>query len=154
MFPYILLFLGLLFIWIEFYVPGGAMAIAGVLFLFAAVISAFMSSASLLEICIFVLLTLVSVIAVIRLAIWRIKKSGKSNTFFLSRDQEGYLASKFDETMIGKKGMTLTDLGPAGYVLIDGKRYAALCRGPYVDKGVEVVVLGGEVAHLVVKPVK
>jgi membrane-bound serine protease (ClpP class) len=54
--------------------------------------------------------------------------------------------------MIGKKGITMTEFGPSGYVLIEGKRYPAICRGPYLDKGKEVEIIAGESGHFIVKP--
>ncbi len=149
---YILLLLALVFIWLEFYLPGGTMAVAGAFFLIAACTTYIISSGSLYWSIFFVVLSIALVIGVIRLAIYRIQRSKDKNTFFLSKDQEGYKAATFDVKLIGQKGITLTDLGPSGYVLIGQKRYAAICRGPYVDKGKEIIVITGQVDHLVVKP--
>lgn len=128
------------------------MAVAGAAFLLVAIGTYVINSGSFYWSLFFVILSIGSVVAIIRFAIYRIQKSKDKNTFFLSKDQEGYKASSFDETLIGQKGITATDLGPSGYVLIGHKRYAAICRGPYVDKGKEIIVITGQVDHLVVKP--
>jgi membrane-bound serine protease (ClpP class) len=153
MIAYILLFLGLLFIWLEFYLPGGALAVAGAISLFAGCIFYVAQSDSVIESLLFFTATCVSTIVVIRFAIRGIKKSGEKNTFFLSQDQEGYKAAAFQTSLVGKKGVTLTEFGPSGYILIDGVRYPAICRGPYLEKGCEVEVVAGESGHLIVKPV-
>ena len=152
MLPYILLFLGLLFVWLEFYLPGGALAIGGAILLFAAVASYITQSSSIIDSLVFFVATCATTIFVIRFAILGLKKSAKKNTFFLSTDQEGYKAVDFQASLVGKKGVTLTEFGPSGYVLIDGVRYSAICRGPYLEKGAEVLVVEGESGHLIVKP--
>ncbi|MBS0655427.1 MAG: NfeD family protein [Verrucomicrobia bacterium] len=152
MMPYLLLLLGLIFTWLEFYLPGGAFATFGALAILGALVSYFSQSESLIGSVIFFFVACTALIVVIRLAISRIRKSAAANTFFLSKDQEGYKAADFASGMIGKRGITMTEFGPSGYVLIDGKRYPAICRGPYLDKGREVEVIAGESGHFIVKP--
>src|SRR5437870_4468514 len=88
--PYFLLLLGLIFLWLEFYLPGGALAVASAIFVVGALVLFFTESSSYFASLGFFALAVISVIAVIRLAIYRIKKSAKNNTFFLSTDQEGF----------------------------------------------------------------
>jgi membrane-bound ClpP family serine protease len=40
----------------------------------------------------------------------------------------------------GKSGLAVTDLRPAGSVVIDGKRYDVVSRGEYISKGSPVTV--------------
>ncbi len=150
--PYVLLLLGLVFIWLEFYLPGGALAVAGALFVFAALVVYCTQSTSIIGSLLFFTATCAAVYFVIRFAISRIRQSAKKNTFFLAQDQEGYKAAEYCAELIGKKGVTVTEFGPSGYVLIEGKRYPAICRGPYLDKGTAVEVIAGESGHLIVKP--
>ena len=152
--PYILLIVGLALLWLEFYLPGGIFAILSAVFLISAQVSIWTNTESIAAVFIFFIVTCILAIAVVDLALKRIRKSAKNDTFFLSKDQEGYTGAEFSEKMIGKKGVTLTEFGPSGYVLIDGERHAAVCRGPYLDKGVEVQIIAGESAHLIVKPIK
>lgn len=154
MMPYLLLLIGLVLLWLEFYLPGGVFAVAAALFIFAAQVSIWSSTQSAAGTFFFFIGSCFATIAVVYFAIQRIRKSGAHNTFFLSKDQEGYKAAEFSEKMIGKKGVTLTEFGPSGYVLLDGERYPAICRGPYLDKGCEVVVIAGESGHFIVKPIR
>ncbi len=154
MMPYLLLGLGLLFIWFEFYLPGGAFAVAAAIFIMGALASYIAASQSILASTLFFAGTCIAVIAVIRFAIKRIRKSADKNTFFLSKDQEGYTSSELLDEITGKKGTTLTECGPSGFALIEGKRYPIICRGPYLDKGVEVEVIANELGNYVVKPLR
>lgn len=149
---YLLLILGLFFIWLEFYLPSGAFAVAAAVFILGALVTFFTASSSVLASTLFFVLTCVLVIGVIRFAIWRIRKSSAKNTFFLSKDQEGFKAAEMTEDIIGKRGVTLTECGPSGYALVDGKRYPIICRGPYLNKGVEVEIIALELGNYVVKP--
>jgi membrane-bound serine protease (ClpP class) len=154
MIAYLLLALGLLFVWLEFYLPGGAFAVAAAIFILAALVSYFTASTSVIASTLFFVVTVLAVMGVIWFAIKRIKKSAKHNTFFLSRDQEGYTSSDLTEAITGKRGVTLTECGPSGYALIEGKRYPIICRGPYLNKGVEVEVIANELGNYVVKPLR
>ncbi|MBS0633851.1 MAG: hypothetical protein JSR37_00120 [Verrucomicrobia bacterium] len=154
MMAYLLLVLGLLFTWLEFYLPGGAFAVAAAVFVLGALVSFFTESTSVLASTLFFVVTCVAVIAVIRLAIWRIRKSADKNTFFLSKDQEGYSAAELASDIVGKRGRTVTECGPSGYAVIEGKRYPIICRGLYLNKDVEVEVIAKELGNYVVKVVR
>lgn len=152
--PYLLLVVGLVIIWLEFYLPGGVMAVIGSLVVIGAVISFAMAGHTPLALLGFFVFALAAVVVTIWAALKHIRRSGERNTFFLSRDQEGFTAvDSFDRALIGKEAVTLTDLGPSGYILIEGKRYPAASRGPYIDRGQKVRVVGGEAEYLIVKPI-
>ncbi len=78
-------------------------------------------------------------------------KKGKTTGIYLNSAQEGYLASEFDKTLIGKSGEALTDLKPAGHILVEGKRYQAVSKTGYLDKGSKIEIVAGEGAHFIVK---
>ena len=151
---YILLALGLLFIWLEFYLPGGAFAVAAFIFIIASLVVFFTASQSVWAGALFFGAVCVAVVVVIWFAIRLIRKSASKNTFFLSKDQEGYTSSTLAEDIVGKKGITITECGPSGYAVIDAKRYPIICRGPYLNKGVEVEVIAKELGNYVVKPLR
>jgi membrane-bound ClpP family serine protease len=154
MMPYIFLFLGLLLVFLEFYTPSGVLATGGAIFLIAAISTFIASSNSVPAAIAFVIFTFLAIFLVCRFAINRIKSSGKKNTFYLSQDQEGFQGAHFDASLIGKKGVTLTDLGPSGFILVDGKRVQATARSGYIDRGRDVEIIGGEGAHLIIKPLQ
>ncbi|MBE7558798.1 hypothetical protein HS125_07565 [bacterium] len=52
--------------------------------------------------------------------------------------------------LVGRTGVTLTDLRPAGRVQVDGEPYDALATGQFIPAGRKVVVTGTEMNSLVV----
>lgn len=52
---------------------------------------------------------------------------------------------------IGRYGIALTDLKPAGFIEIDGKRLDAMSEGGYLDKGVRIQVIELRSTALVVR---
>lgn len=64
---------------------------------------------------------------------------------------EGYVASAKYEDLLGKEGVTVTHLRPAGTAEIDGKRYDVVSEGGYISSNekVKVVKVGGN--NIVVK---
>lgn len=151
MIAYAFLLIGLLLLFLEFYTPGGVLAISGIICMLFSVGFYISTSTSFLDSIFFVLIALVLTGVVVWLALYRIKKSASKNTFYLGKDQEGYQAASFDEALIGKRGTAQSDLGPSGFVVIEGVRYPARSRGGYIDKGRSIVVIGGEGAHIIVK---
>ena len=56
------------------------------------------------------------------------------------------------EQWIGREGVTVTVLRPAGLVELDGARVSASSSGDFIPKGTAVVVTGTEGGHAVVRP--
>jgi membrane-bound serine protease (ClpP class) len=140
----------LLLIYFEFFLPGGFMAIAGGVLLVASMILFAMKSPGFLGISIYFVLMIALLVLVCKLALWRIKSAHPDRSVYLSKDQEGYVASSFDKSLIGKTGRCLSDLKPSGHVSVDGNQYQALSESGYISKDTEVVVIGGKGAHLIV----
>ena len=107
-----------------------------------------------IAITLFVVGAAISIVLLIRFALWRIVKAKPEHSIYLHRDQEGYQASEFDATAIGKTGVVLSDLKPGGYILIEGKQHQAISITGYITKGGHVVVLSGQEESLLVKPIK
>lgn len=152
--PYALWILGLILIYLEFYLPGAIMGIAGGLLVFLSVILFASKSSSPLATTAFFVGVLASVILLIRFAIWRIKSAKPDYSIYSDKDQEGYVASGYDKSTIGKTGVVLSDLKPGGYILIEGKQHQALSQSGYIVKGSKVVVIAGEGESLIVKSFK
>ena len=152
--PFMLLLIGLGLIFLEFYIPGAIMGIMGGLMVLTSLVLFAYESTSPLYVALYTILTLVSLVALVRFALWRIPRARQGFSIYLDKDQEGYVASHFDHAAIGKSGVVLSDLKPGGYILIDGKQHQAISRGGYIVKGTEVSVIGGEEESLIVKPIK
>lgn len=149
--PFVLLALGFLLIFIEFYLPGIVIgAIGGVfvivsLFLFAAQTSASWA----------VLLYLVAVIValgyLIKFAMWRIRTAKPEYSVYSNDSQEGFIASKYDKNAIGKRGEVVSDLKPGGYITVDGIQHQALSEEGYITRGTAIEVIGGQEESLIVR---
>ncbi len=154
MIPFIFLLVGVVLLFLEFYTPGGLLATAGVVSVVLSVVTFVTTSDSLVHIILFILFAASLVGASIWFALYRIKRSAKDNTFYLAADQEGYCAASFNQALVGKTAEALTDLGPSGFILVDGVRYQARSRGGYVDRGQRVEIIGGDGAHIIVRTIK
>jgi membrane-bound serine protease (ClpP class) len=151
--PYLLLFLGMLLIFLEFYVPGAIMGICGGAMVFISIILYAMQSQSLVFTLLYIAGTIVCLALLFKFALWRIRSAKPAHSIFSDSSQEGFIASHVDISVIGKKGIVDTDLKPSGHIIVDGKRLQARSQSGYITKGSEVVVIGGQEASLIVKPV-
>lgn len=148
---FLLLVLGLLFIVMEFYLPGAIMGtIGGVMLVVSVFMFAGISHSLLVD-----LLYLSGVIALVAIVIQctlkKIPRSKSRFNIYLNEDQEGFYASKYDQTAIGKEGVVMTDLKPGGYVLVEGKKHQAISQSGYLSTGDKVLVIGGQEESLIVQ---
>lgn len=149
--PYILLLIGFIFIFVEFYIPGAIMGILGGILLFASIVVFASEHESALAIFLYVLGIFIGLGAVIRFAMWKIRRAKPEYSIYSDSTQHGYKASRYDHKVIGKTGTVLSDLKPGGYILIEGKQYQAISESGYIVKGSHVIVLGGQEESLIVK---
>jgi membrane-bound serine protease (ClpP class) len=149
--PYILLFMGLILIFLEFFLPGAVLGTIGAILLLWSWFSIAAVSESLLEVSLFIGGSLAALYGIVRFALWKIPRSKSSFNIYLKGDQEGYVASGFDKEAIGREGVVLTDLKPGGYILIGNEQHQALSQSGYLSKGEKVIVLSGEGESLIVK---
>lgn len=152
MIPVILLFVGLLLIFLEFFLPGAILGAIGGVFLFISIVLFALASSSAWLVLAYIVAIIVIVIFLVRFALMRIKKTRTKQSIFSDASQNGYVASQFDASLIGKTGVVLTDLKPGGHILIEGKKVQALSQAGYLVKGTEVRVVGGQEESLIVQP--
>jgi membrane-bound serine protease (ClpP class) len=150
----LLVIVGCLFIFLEFFLPGGIAAVIGGLFILGSVFLVLTSSFSIGLILTYVFLFLGLLISTFYIALKIIKKSSKKKSFYNDTDQSGYLASSFSKEMVGKKAKTLSDLKPSGHIFLENKTFLALSDHDYIEKDREVEVLGGDGNYLIVRAVQ
>ncbi len=150
----LLLVIAYLMIYVEFYLPGGVLAVLGGCAFLAAIIVFAQGSDSLLLVIGFTFGAIGGLVLLTLLALRRIKNAPAASSVYSEGDQTGYRSSGFDEKLIGREGTTDTDLRRSGFVRIDGLRYQAISQVGYLDKGTPIQVIGGEGAHLVVKSIE
>jgi membrane-bound serine protease (ClpP class) len=154
MIPIALLLLGLLLIFIEFYLPGAIMGTLGALTVLASIILFVMETDSPFLIFLFIVAAIFLVAFVIRFALWYIKTPSPESSIYSDADQEGFVALTYDKEAIGKKGIVDTDLKPGGHIIVNGKRYPAISQSGFISKGEQVQVVGGEGDTFLVKQPK
>lgn len=149
--PWMLYLLGMVLVFVEFYLPGAIMGICGGIFLFASIIAFAKETNSLVAVAAYVIFVGVSVVGLIKFAIWRIRTAKPDYSIYSDDSQVGYQASEYDHNAIGKAGVAVTDLKPGGYVVVDGKRQQALSQAGYIVRGSEIIVVSGQEESLIVK---
>ncbi len=143
--------IGLGLIFVEFFVPGGVLAILGALALVASTILLFMATGSVTWIVVYLVALGLATWLICRIAVYSVRASAKQNSFFLEQDQSGFQAASFDPQLIGRKGVAFTELKPAGHIIVEGQKWQAVSFSGYIAKGKEVVILRGERAYYIVK---
>jgi membrane-bound ClpP family serine protease len=151
MMPFFLVLIGLILILFEFYLPGAVMGILGGISILAGIILFASHTSSLTAIILFVLGSAVAVGLLIRFALWRIVHAKPQYSIYLDKDQEGYQASSYDKSTIGKTGIVIADLKPGGFILIEGRQHPAISLSGYIAKWEQVTVVGGQEQSLMVK---
>ena len=144
----VLALVGLALIYIEFFLPGGILALFGALALLASVTFFGFQQGGFFGTALFFFGLLAAVAIVCKVALWRVKAS---THIYLKDDQEGFVACSFDPELVGQEGTVLSDLKPSGHISVGGKLWQALSETGYIAKGAQVVVIGGSGAHLKVK---
>lgn len=152
--PYLFLFLGLLLILIEFYLPGAVMGIAGGILVLTSIVLFAMQTSSPWWLLLYLIGVVIIIVYLVKFALWRIRTAKPSRSIYLNSDQTGYQASTFDASVIGKTGVVVTDLKPGGHIMVDGKRLQAISQSGYLTKGTEVIILSGQEESLIVKQIK
>lgn len=151
--PYALLTVGLLLIWLEFYLPGGVMGISGAIMVITSIVLYSIEAASPIHTAIFALVSFLLVGFLIKFTLKRIQNTSSKKTIYLDSDQEGYVATSFDESLIGKEGKAITDLKPSGHAHIEGQDQQVIAQAGYIEKGSKVVVISGQGPSLIVKEI-
>lgn len=147
----ILLVLGLLFVYLEFFLPGAILGTIGGIFLVISIVLFANASQSIPFSFLYAVLVFVLLAVLIRYTLKKIPKTKSKYSIYLNGDQTGYMASTYDRTAIGKTGTVLSDLKPGGYITIEGKKHQAISQSGYIPHGEKVIVLGGEEESLIVK---
>lgn len=159
--------LGVILIAVElFVIPGfGVAGILGILFAVAGIAVALLDNKGLSfeyieagDVLRSVALVLVMLSTAILLVVWLARYIVTSRVAYPFVDlatqskESGYTSvSQEVLAMVGKVGVTLTDLRPSGYIEVNGKQYDAEAREGFIPKGKEVVVDSVRSINLIVR---
>lgn len=151
----LLFIIGLIFILLEFFVPGG---ILGILGLSAVVGSLFMAGENNTLIAVSLL---IAIMVSLTVSILLVKVFNKNMKFFkkmvlkdATTTEEGYVSNVNRVELLGKIGMALTPLRPAGIASFDDERVDVVTEGSFIDQDSEVIVVKVEGSRIVVREKK
>jgi len=155
--PIALFVLGVIFIYIEFFVPAlGIIGGVGIICLIVSVILSYSKLGS--DIGIFFLIALI--IGTPGMILWGLRIFPK--TIFgkkLILEKSEKLEEGFSSTsekysfLVGKIGIAASKLRPSGFVIINGKKYNAVTLGEMLDKNTRIRVIKVQGNGIVVKRV-
>lgn len=163
------LFLGIALIALEvFVIPGfGVAGISGIVCVVGALIFVmlgndnfnfdFVPIAEIRQAAFVVMIAIFSSILLLVILGYRLTESKMFERVALVTEQkksDGYIATFYNEDLIGKEGIAITILRPSGRIEIEEDVYDAYTRGEYIEKGDKVVVVSQEGTSLKVRSVK
>jgi membrane-bound serine protease (ClpP class) len=158
-----LLFLtGVVLVVVEvFFVPGlGVPGVLGLIFVIASLVLALIGipidvsfkTGVLADAMTRVLLSLLGAFVLALVFIRLLSKTAMGKSLILADAETGFLSAPSASDLIGQTGEALTDLRPAGKVVIDGKRHEATSEREFIARGSRVRVIGKDGPALVVRP--
>ncbi len=151
----ILFFIGLILVVAEFFVPGGIVGILGGVLILGSILFA---GQSFVHMAYSILIAMIiAVIGMVILMKFFGKKLHMFNRLVLkdaTTTEEGYVSNANRIELIGKQGMSLTPLRPAGTVAVEDERIDVVTEGGYVDAGKTVEVIKVEGSRIVVREIK
>lgn len=148
----ILLILGFILAAAEVVMPGfGAPGISAAACL---VIGVFCTADSLEEGAFITLVVLALLAVMLAAMLWLLSKGKLRSPLILREEQkreQGYISAADLNYLLGKKGVAVTDLHPAGTGNFDDIRFDVISEGCYISKGAKLEIIRVNGSKLVVK---
>lgn len=135
----VLLIIGFILVGIEMVVPGfGAPGISGIVCLIGGIILTAKNIEEGLTITVVVVVILAVMMTVVMVFLKHIKSPIILDTEIKST--QGYISVSDMEYLVGKEGMAVTDLRPAGKCDIEGVEFDVRTEGRYIMRGNKVII--------------
>lgn len=149
----ILFILGLFLLILEIFVPG--FGVSGGLGIVLLLVGIFMTAQTPFEAFLMILI-LILLVAVLLFIILRSAKKGKLSKKLIlksaSKREEGFTSTTDTSALIGKEGVALTLLRPAGTGEFENKRIDVVSEGDFIEPGTKIKIITTEGRRIVVKP--
>ena len=146
----VLLGAGLLLLGAEIFVPGGILGIFGGILLIGAIITGYPAFPGFGHFVAVGILFMVGVAIALWIRFFPRSRIGQAMT--VSKNESDFSAVQDGlQELLGAQGEAKSDLRPAGYALINGRRMDVVTRGGMIDKGTPVTVVEIEANRVVVK---
>ncbi len=146
-----------------FFVPGlGVPGVLGLVFVIAALVLALIGipldvsfeTGVLADAMTRVLLSLLGAFVLAVVVMRLFSRTAMGQALVLQDAETGFLSAPSASDLVGQTGEALTDLRPAGKILIKGVRHEATSERAFVARGTRVRVIGKEGPELVVRPLE
>ncbi len=98
-----------------------------------------------------VLLSLLGAFVLALVVMRMLSRTSFGKALVLEQAESGWLSAPTASDLVGQVGKALTDLRPAGKIVIDGKRYEAASEREFVPRGSRVRVVGKDGPELIVR---
>jgi membrane-bound serine protease (ClpP class) len=151
----VLFVIGILLVAAEFFLPG---AVAGILGLASIVASLLLAGGDIkytaISLLIALLVTLMGMIFMIKVLKKRMKLFKKIVLADSASTAGGYVSNVNRTDLLGKTGVTMTPLRPAGMINIGDERLDVVSEGSFIPKDEWVSVIKVEGSRIVVRPLK
>lgn len=151
---WVLFIIGIVMLALELFIPSfGILGLLGSASLIVGVVRAAYSTS---HVALSLGIASVSALIVIILVAVVFKKRGIWNRFILKdtlSKEKGFISSDSKESLLGKNGISVTPLRPAGTVLIDGERFDVVTDGEFIGNNTTIHVVKVEGSRIVVKPI-
>ncbi len=148
----LLLIAGFIFVGIELVVPG--FSVPGVSGIICLVIGVFLLADSAMEGAVITIAVLALLGILMAIVLWLLSHGKLKSPLILDEEQkktEGYLSSSDLNYLLGRKGVTVTDLHPTGVGQFDGVNFDVRSEGSYLSKGVKIEIIKVEGSKLFVR---
>lgn len=139
-------------VFIEFFMPGGVLAALAALSVLVGTCLVAASDAGWQGALIYLAVNIVFAVFIAFLALKKIRRSAKTDTFYLSKDQSGYASSDYSPTLIGQMGIATSDMKPSGHIEVAGTQYQAVSDRGYITKGQSIEITALRSSYYVVIP--
>ena len=147
---YILLICGLLLIGAEIFVPGGILGVIGSVFLVGAIGMAFVAFHTYGAYVAIGILILLGLTIALWIKFFPGSRFGRKMTVSSDLEDAKATADGLD-VLEGREGTTLSELHPAGFARIDGRRIDVITRGEMISAGEAIRVVAVEGNRVVVR---
>ena len=150
----IILILGMILLIVEIFTPG--FGIAGGSGLVLLILGIVLTARNTFEVMVMVSILIILVVVVILVILRSARRGTLSRKLILwsaTSGEDGYQSTADRKSMIGREGLVVTILRPAGTADFGGERLDVVSEGEYIQPGTRIRVVQVEGRRIVVKPV-
>lgn len=151
----VLLISGLILLFAEVFIPG--FGVAGITGIIVFIIGILLTAETLFEALIMFLLLLL-ILAIVLVFVIRSATKGRLSRKLILRSEvgkvEGFTAVEDMNVFLGREGVALSVLRPAGIGLFDGVRLDIVTDGTFLEEGTKIKIIAVEGRRIIVSEIK